>query len=438
VTRRMLTPVTLIAALAVIAILIASVLGGSGHNVRAIFGSAEQLAPGLQVRIAGRNVGHISAVRIVAGRPVVTLEIDEGDIWPLPAGTTAEIRWGSTTSLEYRYIELHPGPEGNGPLPNHALLTQATNVTPVELDQFYRIFRGRTTPDTRALVQELGDTLGGNGRALDRGLRAAPAGLNRASAVLGELGADQSSLGELVRQGERITGALAARQGDLTALVGHAAGTFDTLAQRSADQQAALDQAPQALGEGTGTLRRLDGSLTGLQALVDDLAPGAIELQRLSPVARDVLVELSAVAPLAASTLGRGIRTAPGLTRLLRTGTSFLPELGSVSAQLAPMVGCVLPYAPELAGTLSTWTAFNENYDQGGHYARTFDLTVNPLLVAGSAPASPQIVSLSGGNLRYAMPRPPGLNAGQAWFQPQCDAGPNALNAAADPERGRQ
>jgi hypothetical protein len=36
--------------------------------------------------------------------------------------------------------------------------------------------------------------------------------------------------------------------------------------------------------------------------------------------------------------------------------------------------------------------------------------------------------------LRYAFPRPPGYNAGQSWFLPECGAGPEALDASKDPE----
>jgi hypothetical protein len=34
----------------------------------------------------------------------------------------------------------------------------------------------------------------------------------------------------------------------------------------------------------------------------------------------------------------------------------------------------------------------------------------------------------------YALPRPPGLNAGQPWFLPECGAGPSSVNPAHDPE----
>ena len=87
-----------------------------------------------------------------------------------------------------------------------------------------------------------------------------------------------------------------------------------------------------------------------------------------------------------------------------------------------------------MAGNLSTWAGYNKNFDNGGHYARTFPLQVNPLLPTGTPMNSQQIIGLLGGTLKYAMPRPPGLNAGDPWFQPECGAGPESLDVSKDPE----
>ena len=120
--------------------------------------------------MAGRKVGEIGSVEIADGHAVVELKIREGDVWPLRRGTTADTRWGSTTSLAYRYVEVTPGPASAPELPDGALLTQADTKTAFELDQAYRIFRGRTRSDVKALVGELAGTLGGHARALRSGL----------------------------------------------------------------------------------------------------------------------------------------------------------------------------------------------------------------------------------------------------------------------------
>ena len=82
----------------------------------------------------------------------------DDDVWPLPKGTTARARYGSTTSLPDRYVELYPGPKPAPALPEDgAILTPQPDAS-VELDESFRIFRGDTDGDlTRRWSTTLGD-----------------------------------------------------------------------------------------------------------------------------------------------------------------------------------------------------------------------------------------------------------------------------------------
>lgn len=434
-SRRLVTRIIpVVATAAALGFAISKARGEEDHVLRASFDSVVQLAPGQEVRIAGRKVGEIGHIELADGHAVAELTISDADVWPLPRGTTAGVRWGSTTSLAYRYVELHPGPSSAPALPDQAVLSTRETRSAVELDTAYRIFRGRTRGDLRALVGEAGDTLDGQGSALREGLESAPGGLDAASGLLRELGADRRALQTLVVAGESATGALAARDADISGLVENAAATFDELARHSRAGQRSLELAPSAFREGTATLRRVDSTLTGLQALLTDLAPGARSLRSMAEPARAAFAELREVVPVASSALRSGSRAAPGLTRMLRAGVPFLDDLGTVLDQVDPMFACIRPYAPELAGNLATWTGYNKNYDRGGHYARTFPLQFNTLLSPGSTRNSQEIIRAANGALNYAMPRPPGLNAGQPWFLPECGAGPDALDPGKDPE----
>ena len=341
------------------------------------------------MRIAGRKVGSVSSVEEVDGQAIVELGIDDGDVWPLRRGTTAGLRWGSTSGYALRYVELTPGPGGGPALADDGLLPRVQTSTPVELDQVLRIFRGRGRADLGGLVEGLSDTFGPRAKPLARTLREAPHGLDQTAELLDALGADEHALRTLVVAGDRTASALAAREGELGAAVGNAAQTFDEVATRAAAVQASLERLPLTLGTSESTLRRLDGSLVGLDRLVAELAPGASALRRMAPPARGALDELRAVAPLAARTLRSGTSAAPGITRLLRTGTPFLPRLGAALERLAPMAGCLRPYTPELAGFLATWIGYTKNYDAQGHNAR--------ILVAGAADPGRQPAELGPG-----------------------------------------
>jgi hypothetical protein len=51
-----------------------------------------------------------------------------------------------------------------------------------------------------------------------------------------------------------------------------------------------------------------------------------------------------------------------------------------------------------------------------------------------SVPLTPAQAAAAFPGMKYGFPRPPGTNAGQPWFQPQCGAGPEALDPSKDQE----
>ncbi len=256
---RLLAPIALVAAVVIAVVVFTG--GGGDHKVRASFDSVVQLAPGQEVRMAGRKVGEIGEIKLSDGRAITELKITDDTIWPLRRGSMAGPRWGSTTSLAYRYVEIFPGPKTAPEIKDNGVLPARSTRSAVELDAAYRIFRGRTRQDLRDVVGEAGETLDGQGTALRDGLEQAGPGLDATASLLREFGADEEALRTLVRSGARATSALAARQSDITGLVENAAATFDEFAEHTRAEQVSLERAPGAFRESTTTLRRLDSSL---------------------------------------------------------------------------------------------------------------------------------------------------------------------------------
>lgn len=425
--------------LAVLAVVVAVLVftgGGETRTLRAGFDSAIQLTPGQQVRVAGRPVGEVGEIDLQDGHALVELKVTDEDVWPLPKGTIARARYGSTTSYLSRYVELlPPDGAGAGALADGAILSTKDTRSAFELDDGYNVFRGKTRPQTQRLLGNLERSVGAEGEDLRSGLDAAPGGLDAASKLSRELAADTERLTTLARAGDRTATALAAQSAQLRELVTGAAGTFEELAATTAAQQAALDRAPRTFDVATSTLARLDGSLEGLDRLVADLRPGAPKLRQFAVAARPTLRALRQTAPLLASTLDRGTKAAPTIRSLLLKATPFLGDAGKALERFAPQFGCIRPYTPEIIAFLSTWTGQLKNYDGTGHYARSFPLSVIPGATPGTF-ASPKAVVDANGSLSYALPRPPGLNAGKPWFLPECGVTQDALDPAKDPEAG--
>lgn len=435
-----LTLAGLIAVAALAAVVLTLVLGSQSptHVLLAGFANTNQMTPGQEVRIAGRRVGEITHIALDrgTGTAVVTLQITDPQVWPLPQGSMAVARWGSNTSYLGRYTEIIPGPAKNPPLRNGAILTPQQDQSAFELDQAYNIFRGPTAAQTQALLNRLGATLATQGPALQRGVSAAPSGLGQAADLLSSLSVDQYDLKLLASSGDATLSALNARSPELQQLVSSAAATFGTFAAHTGAEQLALAQARPSLLGAEHTFGRLDGSLTTLTALVHALAPGAPRLARLAGTATAALTTLRAVAPQATATLSAGTAAAPRLAGLFATGNAVFPSASRALTTSAPMLACLRPYTPDIAGFLTTWSGFTSHYDAGGHYGRSFELTVVPALAPGTANTPAQAIAQSP-NITYAFPRPPGLNEGHPYFIPRCGVTPAALNPADDPEVAR-
>jgi phospholipid/cholesterol/gamma-HCH transport system substrate-binding protein len=315
------------------------------------------------------------------------------------------------------------------------LLPEAGTVTPVEFDQVFSTFGPVTRANLGATISGTAHVLSGHGADIARDLWLGSGGIQQTANFLGDLGADPTALSTLLTAGAQTVSALQARDPQLQGLVTSAADTLQVFADNATAVQATLDRLPTTLDSSRTTLAHLDRSLVGLSALVSDIRPGAAGLRTTAPLLAATLHTLVWVAPLAIQTLQAGTRDAPAITTFLRAARPVTPPLSRALAKLAPMVGCIRPYVPELAGFASTWSGIGSYFDKTGHFVRV-NIIQTPV-VPGTTETPAQAVAGSGGSLSYAMPRPPGLNAGQPWLQPQCGAGPQALDPRSDPEAGK-
>lgn len=405
----------------------------SDHKIRASFTGAVSVAPGLDVQIDGVDVGKIGKVRYDDGQALVEIGIDD-EAWPLRRGTTAALRFGTTLGNGTRRIDLVPGPQSAPEIPENGIIQTKDTVAPVEFDEVFNTF----DPDTRASFRGFfkGGALNLQARApqLNDGLRKTAPALEATGDVFQDLASDQAALRRLVVSGHKATRVLAAKRPQISDLMTVAAATFDTFATNSTGVRASLDEFAPTLVDARNTLRRTDRSIAGLDGLMADLKPGLVALKPFIQVAGPAAADLRRLAPAATDTM-RTLRTsAPEITTLLNEGIPFSKRLSPVLGTLSEQLNCVRPYAPEIAGFFSNWASWSQGYDNSSHYGR-----IKAVLNASSFTSFPPIktnefINTLGPGLKYAMPRPPGLNAGKPWLLPECGAGADALDPAKDPE----
>jgi phospholipid/cholesterol/gamma-HCH transport system substrate-binding protein len=214
-----------------------------------------------------------------------------------------------------------------------------------------------------------------------------------------------------------------------------AAATFNTFAVRTTQVQDSIAGMAPTFRDARTTLRRLDTSVDTLDRLMTALAPGARALDPVAGRLKSASLLLSDTVRVARATVATGTQVAPTVTAFLKAGQPFLGRLNSTFGTLAPMLACVRPYTPEIAGMLENWVGFTKNHDGISHYAR-IHVRGGPTALNGQPFTSATVVAASPG-LTYAFPRPPGYSVGQTWLLPQCGAGQQALDPTQDPDAHR-
>jgi virulence factor Mce-like protein len=405
------------------------------HHVRAVFSSAISTRKGLKVQYDGLEAGKISNVKYQNGQAIVTLGIDN-DYWPLPKGTKATLRFGTTLGNGTRLINLDPGPKSNPPLPENGVIPVKDTSTPVEFDQTFNTFNAPTRENLQGFLRNTRAALDGHAKTLNRDWSSVSPGLDALGSVASDLTRDEHSLRTLISNGNRTTAVLAGKQQQISQLLTVAAQTFDTFAHNTRATQASITEAAPTLSQARTTLARVDSSVGILNDLVDKVRPGAKRLPSFLVDARPAIHQLAILAPQAQRTLATLRHSAPQITSLLHVGTPFLDRARKLGSGLAPQVACVRPYAPEMAAFFANWASFGATYDGTGHLARVHAeagptaLKFTPKL--GDHTTS-TFLNLTGNLDSYAMPRPPGYNAGTPWFLPECGAGTRAVDPSQDP-----
>jgi hypothetical protein len=251
--------------------------------------------------------------------------------------------------------------------------------------------------------------------------------------VLHDLDANERALGTLVTSSDRVVHAAQAANPGVGQLVSSAATTFDAIASQAGALKDTLSGTAPTLSRARVTLAHADRTLTSAGSLLTSLAPGIAQVRRLAAPLDSALQSLVAVGPDAVTTLRTARAAAPQLDPLLSKATGLMPELGSIGSQSVAQLQCIRPYTPDIVAFFSNWADWLSYTDGKDRYGLANAETLLPAGNNAQTGTSGQAAQQFPG-LRYGFPRPPGYNAGQPWYLPQCGAGPDALDPNKDPE----
>ncbi len=407
----------------------------SDHDVRASFDAAVGLVAGMDVQLDGLDVGKVKDVSYDGGRAEVVLGINDGPAWPLPRGSKAITRFGTTIGSATRRVDLVLGPRTAAPIPDGGIIPSSSTQTAVEWHEVFATLDRDARIDARRLAARSAAVLDGRENDLNRGLAATPGAIDALDGVLGDLAADRALLARLIPQTDRVTRTLASRDDAIRALVLVAGRTLNTFARRNREVGATLDTLPGALDALTSSLDHLRRTSGRLRPVLAAIGPGARELRTLDRDLTPALRALRAVTPPGLRLAATAQRTSGPVRRLLG---SLGPLLGDRAAPvldaLSPMLACIAPYAPELAGFLGTWGSWNQRSDAAGNYGRYHIIEGSPSLASLPGARLQTVAKLPG--IRYARALLPGQLAGRGREIPRCGYTSALGDPSADPEAG--
>jgi virulence factor Mce-like protein len=395
--------------------------GSSPFTLKATFTAETQLHLGSPVRIAGVNVGTVTAVRRVGGNStaaVATMTIQQSGL-PIHADATADIRPRLFLEGNF-YVDLHPGTPNAPTVSSGATLPASQTTGPVQLDRVLSALRSNTRADLQTVLQGLGQSFNGQptaaedatqdpsvqgltaGQALNRSLKYA-AGAFKASTIVNAalLGTQPHDLSGVVAGSAHTFAALAADQSRLEDLVTTFNATMGALAARQGDLSSTISLLPPFLRAADSALGPLQASFGPTQRFAKTLTPSVKQTAPTITVGLPWLAQSTAL--LSRQELG-GLLNAltPAIQGTASTLVSSKTLLNRSNALAKCFVHTIIPTGnerisdPPLTTGLQDYqelfqsavglASFSQNFDGNGRYVRSAAGGGDDRVATGSLP----------------------------------------------------
>jgi len=326
---------------AVVAVVAGCGAGGSAvssqtYRVDAIFDNAAFLIPGNDVRIAGANVGSVTAVKVTPDQKArISMEIDERFA---PFRSDADCFIAPQSLIGERFMQCAPGTPRGRELKGDPPTVPVTNThSPVDPDL---VTASMTLPVRERLsivLNELGAGLAGNGEALSAAIRRANPAIQATQDVLHIVDRDRSTLGRLVDRSDQVIGQLAQRRDRVASFIQEASDVADTAARRDGNISEGIRRLPDTLDETRASLSALRTLAQRSRPLLGELRKAAGPLDRLTgdvpplaDAARPALKHLATMSRTGTQTLREG----RPVVKRLRTFADLAVPAGDLATEL--------------------------------------------------------------------------------------------------------
>jgi phospholipid/cholesterol/gamma-HCH transport system substrate-binding protein len=365
-------------ALVIVVLIVAYLVfaGSSGATYKLEFNEADQLVRGDQVQVGGVPVGSITDISLTHNfKAVVTIKVNSS-LAPLHAGTVAQVRVPSLSSVANRYIALSLGPNNAPALASGTKLPASATRNVTDLDQLFNTLNPKTRKGLQGFIQGSAEQYVGQGENLGKTTEYFGPSLSATDHIFSELVRDQSTFTSFLVETAKAVTTIGARKDQLSSLIENANTTFTAIGSEQSNFAKGLKELPVTLRQGNRTFAALPSTLAALKRLVDASKPTSQPLTTLFTKLRPLVTKATPVVgnfseafskPGADNDLTDFVRALPTLAKALSTST---PAAVTSLQESIPITAFFGPYSPDLQGTLREFGQTTAYYDANGHYAR--------------------------------------------------------------------
>ncbi len=337
-----------------------------GYRFHVQFPEATQLAEQADVRIAGVPVGKVVILKGGEGnRTDATIEL-RARYAPVPRDARAMLR--TKTLLGETFVDLTPGNESSGMLPDDGTLPRSAVAPTVELDEIFRSFDAETRAAFRTWMQSQAAAVQGRGADINALFGNLPEFVSASEDILRELNAQSEAVSQTFSATGEFFDAISERDGQLRNLIVQSDRLWAVTAQRNREFAAIWKEFPRFERESRLTLPRLTRFAEIAEPVFRELQPAATEMagtfdafRRLAPEYRGFFERLGPV-------IDSSKRGVPALERTLRELPPFLEQFQPWLRNFNPMVQHLGANRREITSFMANLTASTLGRDTGGQF----------------------------------------------------------------------
>ncbi len=357
--------------------------GVSRNIVQIAFTDVGALRKGDDVRIADVRSGFVSDIRLHAGKPFVTMQLNDGR--PVYHDATAYI--AARSGLGQKYVALNPGTRSAGEVGPGDVVAASQTSSPVELDDVLDAFDAKTRVAVGSALRESGGGLAGRGADLNDGLDASNELLADLGAISAGLGRDGGAdLVSMLRSANLLSQSLDGQELQIGATTRQLANTLDAFTvDDNQPFSEAIAQSEKTLTDTRAALDDLRDPLKDTRKAAEELRPGAKALGAATPDLRGFLRESPTTLDKVPDLMDVAKPAVTSLTDAVDEATPLVTQLATALGRAELPLSVLAPYSPEALLFFQNAASALSKGDGAGRWLRYYPI-LTPESLIGTVP----------------------------------------------------